>query len=85
MGVITKLVITHKCSTMVDISTRPAFLIDFQKIENFDGKKRPKSVKNFKLNIRMKISGVKSVRFKKKKIMPYTSKPTPAKSFSNTI
>ena len=55
---------------MVDLSTRPAFLIDFQKIENFDGKKRPKSVKNFKLNIRMKISGVKSVRFKNKQIMP---------------
>ena len=33
---------------------RPAFLIDFQKIKNFDWKKKtfngPKSIKNFKLN-----------------------------------
>ena len=46
-------VITHKC-TVVDLSVRPAFLIDFQKIKNFDWKKKtfngPKSIKNFKLN-----------------------------------
>ena len=32
-------VITHKC-TVVDLSIRPAFLIDFQNIKNFDWKKR---------------------------------------------
>ena len=30
-------VITHKC-TVVDLSIRPAFLIDFQKIKKFDEK-----------------------------------------------
>ena len=47
-------------STVVDLSTRPAFLIDFRKIQNFDGKKTfsgPKLIKKFKFYIRMIISG----------------------------
>ena len=52
-------------STVVDLSTRPAFLIDFRKIQNFDGKKTfsgPKLIKKFKFYIRMIISGGKSVK-----------------------
>ena len=53
-------------STVVDLSTRPAFLIDFQKIQNFDGKKTfngPKLIKKFKFYIRMIISGGKNVKY----------------------
>ena len=43
-------------STVVDLSTRPAFLIDFQKWKKktFSG---PKLIKKFKFYIRMIISG----------------------------